>query len=61
MKLEIIDVKLADLRTLLNDPNVYVIQKGWFDSNRARLTHISDAETKHVLSDKNLVVRITLE
>lgn len=60
MKLEIIDVKVADLRSLLNDPNVYVIQKGYFDSKRVRLTHIEDAETKHILSEKNLIVRIVM-
>lgn len=59
MKLELVNVEVCDLRALLTDPNAYVIHKRWHSDDKLSMTRIADADVGDVLSDKNLVVKIT--
>lgn len=61
MKLEVIDVKICDLRSVLADPNVYVIRKEayWNKEHPMKMNHITEVNVGDILFKKCVVVRLT--
>ena len=60
MEMEIIKVKACNMMCIVTDPNVYVIRKGYFGKG-VMLTPIAETPVEEILSEKNLIVRITVK
>ncbi len=60
MELKIIKVCAHNMMDIVTDPKVYVIRKGYFGKG-LMLQPISEAPIEEILSEKNLVVRITVK